>query len=102
MTETFEKKGMTLITDSFVCRTLQFQERLEKLLYDIHTEFPEKVYSLELLFEKFSGFFEKRIWDDGERFDALIKAAAGTYKSGSAALGNDRRMGCLIFAFRKN
>ena len=36
MTETFEKKGMTLITDSFVCRTLQFQERLEKLLYDIH------------------------------------------------------------------
>ena len=27
MTETFEKKGMTLITDSFVCRTLQFQER---------------------------------------------------------------------------
>ena len=33
MTETLEKKGMTLITDSFVCRTLQFQERLEKLLY---------------------------------------------------------------------
>ena len=60
MTETFEKKGMTLITDSFVCRTLQFQERLEKLLYDIHTEFPEKVYSLELLFEKFSGFLKKR------------------------------------------
>ena len=56
MTETFEKKGMTLITDSFVCRTLQFQERLEKLLYDIHTEFPEKVYSLELLFEKFRDF----------------------------------------------
>ena len=25
MTETLEKKGMTLITDSFVCRTLQFQ-----------------------------------------------------------------------------
>ena len=24
MTETLEKKGMTLITDSFVCRTLQF------------------------------------------------------------------------------
>ena len=75
MTETFEKKGMTLITDSFVCRTLQFQERLEKLLYDIHTEFPEKVYSLELLFEKFSGFL-KTDMDDGERFDALIKAAA--------------------------
>ena len=75
MTETFEKKGMTLITDSFVCRTLQFQERLEKLLYDIHTEFPEKVYSLELLFEKFSGFL-KTDMDDG----------------GSAALGNDRRM----------
>jgi len=76
MTETFEKKGMTLITDSFVCRTLQFQERLEKLLYDIHTEFPEKVYSLELLFEKFSGFL-KTDMDDGGRFDALIKAAAG-------------------------
>lgn len=75
MTETFEKKGMTLITDSFVCRTLQFQERLEKLLYDIHTEFPEKVYSLELLFEKFSGFL-KTDMDDGGRFDALIKAAA--------------------------
>ena len=30
MTETLEKKGMTLITDSFVYRTLQFQERLEK------------------------------------------------------------------------
>ena len=75
MTETLEKKGMTLITDSFVCRTLQFQERLEKLLYDIHTEFPEKVYSLELLFEKFSGFL-KTDMDDGGRFDALIKAAA--------------------------
>ena len=73
MTETLEKKGMTLITDSFVCRTLQFQERLEKLLYDIHTEFPEKVYSLELLFEKFSGFL-KTDMDDGGRFDALIKA----------------------------
>ena len=75
MTETLEKKGMTLITDSFVCRTLQFQERLEKLLYDIHTEFPEKVYSLELLFEKFSGFLKTNM-DDGGRFDALIKAAA--------------------------
>ena len=56
MTETFEKKGMTLITDSFVCRTLQFQERLEKLLYDIHTEFPEKVYSLELFLRNFRDF----------------------------------------------
>ena len=56
MTETFEKKGMTLITDRFVCRTLQFQERLEKLLYDIHTEFPEKVYSLELILRNFRDF----------------------------------------------
>ena len=46
-----------------------------KALYDIHTEFPEKVYSLELLFEKFSGFL-KTDMDDGGRFDALIKAAA--------------------------
>ena len=84
MTETLEKKGMTLITDSFVCRTLQFQERLEKLLYDIHTEFPEKVYSLELLFEKFSGFLKTDMDDD--------QSGGGTYKSGSAALGNDRRM----------
>ncbi len=38
MTETFEKKGMTLITDSFVCRTLQFQERLEKAFYMTYTQ----------------------------------------------------------------
>ena len=91
MTETFEKKGMTLITDSFVCRTLQFQERLEKLLYDIHTEFPEKVYSLELLFEKFSGFL-KTDMDDGGKIRRADQSGSGTYKSGSAALGNDRRM----------
>ena len=92
MTETFEKKrGMTLITDSFVCRTLQFQERLEKLLYDIHTEFPEKVYSLELLFEKFSGFL-KTDMDDGGRFDALIKAAAELTSQEAPRWGNDRRM----------
>ena len=84
MTETLEKKGMTLITDSFVCRTLQFQERLEKLLYDIHTEFPEKVYSLELLFENGYGR-----WGKIRRAD---QSGSGTYKSGSAALGNDRRM----------
>ena len=80
MTETFEKKGMTLITDSFVCRTLQFQERLEKLLYDIHTEFPEKVYSFE------NGYGR---WGKIRRAD---QSGGGTYKSGSAALGNDRRM----------
>ena len=87
MTETFEKKGMTLITDSFVCRTLQFQERLEKLLYDIHTEFPEKVYSLELLFEIFENGYGR--WGKIRRAD---QSGGGTYKSGSAALGNDRRM----------
>ena len=56
MTETFEKKGMTLITDSFVCRTLQFQERLEKLLYDIHTEFPEKVIHWNFFLRNFRDF----------------------------------------------
>ena len=97
--EARKKKGMTLITDSFVCRTLQFQERLEKLLYDIHTEFPEKVYSLELLFEKFSGFL-KTDMDDGGRFDALIKAAAEL--TSQEAPRWEMIAGCLIFAFRKN
>lgn len=63
------------IKECFQNSDLEFQKELELLLDEIERAFPEEVYSLELLFEKFSGFLKSDM-GEAQRLDSLIKAAA--------------------------
>lgn len=63
------------IKESFQNFDLEFQKELDLLLDEIERAFPEEVYSLELLFEKFSGFLKSDM-GEAQRLDSLIKAAA--------------------------
>lgn len=56
------------IKESFQNFDLEFQKELDLLLDEIERAFPEEVYSLELLFEKFSGFLKS---DMGEAASGL-------------------------------